>query len=520
MNESKVDSASECACSKADKNSTKNTANTPNTSPKNATLKTLASTYGTPLYVYDLESIERNFLDFKQAFSGRKSLICYALKANSNLSILRLLASLGSGADCVSIGEVRRAMLANIPKYKIIFSGVGKKDEEIKEALERDILFLNVESYEELLRIESIAKELFGGDFGANGAKKSESSAAQKEAQNTAPAPNATPTQEPKKARISIRVNPNIDPKTHPYISTGLHENKFGVDIESAKQMYLYAHHSDFLEPVGIHFHIGSQLTELEPIRQSAVKIADLARSLVAIGIPLKFFDIGGGMGIRYKDENPIKLYDYAQSVLGALSGCDWTIICEPGRRVVGESGVLLASVIGEKKTATKRFVIVDAGMNDLMRPALYHAYHHPEVMAQGAREAESKKAESSKADSVDSAKIDSGAESSQKTFQETLADIVGPVCESSDTFCKDIALPALKAGDIIAFQNAGAYGYSMASSYNSRARPAEVAIYKQEVMLIKPRESFEKSVQDELDALESSSKAIENIAKNHKPKL
>ncbi|WP_082942559.1 MULTISPECIES: diaminopimelate decarboxylase [unclassified Helicobacter] len=517
MNESKVDSASDCACSKADKNSTKNTANTPNTSPKNATLKTLASTYGTPLYVYDLESIERNFLDFKQAFSGRKSLICYALKANSNLSILRLLASLGSGADCVSIGEVRRAMLANIPKYKIIFSGVGKKDEEIKEALERDILFLNVESYEELLRIESIAKGLFGGDSSANGAKKSESSAAQnpaqKKAQNTAPAPNATPTQEPKKARISIRVNPNIDPKTHPYISTGLHENKFGVDIENAKQMYLYAHHSDFLEPVGIHFHIGSQLTELEPIRQSAMKIADLARSLVAIGIPLRFFDIGGGVGIRYKDENPIKLYDYAQSVLGALSGCDWTIICEPGRRVVGESGVLLASVIGEKKTATKRFVIVDAGMNDLMRPALYHAYHHLEVIAQEAREVDSKGAESSK---VDSAKIDSGAESSQKT----LADIVGPVCESSDTFCKDIALPTLKAGDIIAFQNAGAYGYSMASSYNSRARPAEVAIYKQEVMLIKPRESFEKSVQDELDALESSAKTIENIAKNHKPKL
>lgn len=443
-------------------------------SDTNPTLKALANTYGTPLYVYDMEKIKANFLAFKTAFGGRKSLICYALKANSNLSILRLLAHLGSGADCVSIGEVKRALIAGIPKYKIIFSGVGKRDEEIQEALNLDILLLNVESYEELLRIEAQSKLHF--------------------TKNTNKSTN--------KARISIRVNPNIDAKTHPYISTGLHENKFGVDIETAKKMYLYAHKSPFLDPIGIHFHIGSQLTDLTPIIQSAQKIAELARSLVALGIELRFFDVGGGLGICYEDEVPISLYEYAQGILGTLSGCDWTIICEPGRRIVGDSGVLLTRVVGEKITSNKRFVIVDGGMNDLMRPALYEAFHRPKLIqeTQGIKDI-----------------LESGLDSSKYDApQQTLADIVGPVCESSDVFCKDIPLPSLNSESLIGFLNVGAYGFSMANSYNARLRPAEVGIYPNGACLLRARENFCASIREEQSALEASTLLLQSLSQNN----
>ncbi len=395
----------------------------------------LADTYQTPLYVYDLERITQAFCAIKDAFKARKSLICYALKANSNLSIIHHLAQLGSGADCVSIGEVRRALRAGIPKYKIIFSGVGKQDNEIEEALQSDILFLNVESEEELLRIESIAKKL------------------------------------DKIARISVRVNPNIDAKTHPYISTGLNENKFGVDIEQAKSMYIFAKNAQFLEPIGIHFHIGSQIT--------AQKIAQLTHSLLALKIDLKFFDIGGGIGIRYTDESLINPYDYAQAILEALYGLDLTIICEPGRFLVGESGVLLTRVLYEKHNGHKRFVIVDAAMNDLMRPALYRATHQVEYFLKDKR-------------------VDSSLESS-------LCDIVGPICESSDYLAKNIKLPPLQAGDVLVLKNAGAYGYSMASNYNTRPRPAEVALMQGNARLIKHRESFEKMIEDEERLLEDT---------------
>ena len=403
----------------------------------------LADTYQTPLYVYDLERITQAFCAIKDAFKARKSLICYALKANSNLSIIHHLAQLGSGADCVSIGEVRRALRAGIPKYKIIFSGVGKQDNEIEEALQSDILFLNVEREEELLRIESIAKKL------------------------------------DKIARISVRVNPNIDAKTHPYISTGLNENKFGVDIEQAKSMYIFAKNAQFLEPIGIHFHIGSQITDLEPIKQSAQKIAQLTHSLLALKIDLKFFDIGGGIGIRYTDESLINPYDYAQAILEALYGLDLTIICEPGRFLVGESGVLLTRVLYEKHNGHKRFVIVDAAMNDLMRPALYRATHQVEYFLKDKR-------------------VDSSLESS-------LCDIVGPICESSDYLAKNIKLPPLQAGDVLVLKNAGAYGYSMASNYNTRPRPAEVALMQGNARLIKHRESFEKMIEDEERLLEDT---------------
>lgn len=455
------------------------------------TFLALAREYGTPLYVYDLLRIERNFLSFKEAFGGRKSLICYALKANSNLGILSTLARLGSGADCVSIGEVKRALLAGIPKYKIIFSGVGKRTEEIEEALKLDILFLNVESSEELKTIEQIAKKL-----------SSSQNPQQHLRQNPHQSPHQTDSSlsSPKKARISIRVNPNIDAKTHPYISTGLSENKFGLDIESAKQAYLYAHNSPFLDPVGIHFHIGSQICELAPIAQSAQKIANLAKSLLALGIEIRFFDIGGGLGIRYEEEEEIALYDYAQAILSALKGSDFTIICEPGRRIVGNAGVLLTKVLYEKRTANKRFVIVDSGMNDLMRPALYDAVHKVQVYSKASDKSSDK--------------------SNDK--KSTKADIVGPVCESSDTFLREVKLGELKQGDILGFDNAGAYGYSMASNYNTRAKPAEVGIYQKDsttqIVLLKKRETFSELVANELECLKDFAKST-NSAKSAKTK-
>lgn len=405
---------------------------------KNPNYNVLAESYHTPLYVYDMQHITSAFLRLKEAFRARKSLICYALKANSNLSIIHHLGALGSGADCVSIGEVRRALKARIPKYKIIFSGVGKQDSEIEEALQCDILFINVESEEELQRVESIAKRMG------------------------------------KVARISIRVNPNIDPKTHPYISTGLHENKFGVDIEQAKSMYIFSKNSPYIEPVGIHFHIGSQLTDVEPIKQAALKIARLVHSLLALKINLKFFDVGGGIGIRYENENLIDPYEYAQAILGALHGLDLTIICEPGRFLVGGSGVLLTRVLYEKHNGKKRFVIVDAAMNDFMRPALYQATHKISYLG----------------DSAESA---------------SLCDVVGPICESGDYLAKDIMLPHLKHGDLLMIEGVGAYGYSMASNYNTRPRPAEVAIFDDGVRLIKQRENFESMISDEESLLVDS---------------
>jgi len=393
--------------------------------------KELADKYGTPLYVYDFNHFSAQYNELKKAFKARKSIIAYAVKANSNLSVIKHFSNLGSGADCVSIGEVKRALLAGVDKYKIIFSGVGKRDDEIKEALVKDILMINVESEAELGRVHDIAKSLG------------------------------------KIARISIRVNPNIDPKTHPYISTGLHENKFGVDIETAKKMYIFAKKSEYLEPVGIHFHIGSQLTELEPIKEASAIVSDLVRSLKAINVDIKFFDVGGGLGIRYKDEETIKPYDYAQAILSTLSGLDVTIICEPGRFLVGNGGWFLTKVLYEKVNGDKRFVIVDGAMNDLIRPSLYNAYHKIEVLS----------------DSKEVSK----------------ANIVGPICESGDFFAKNIEVPLTKPGDLVVIHSAGAYGFTMSSNYNTRERAAEVAIEDKD-RLIRRRETFEDLIACEID--------------------
>jgi len=397
--------------------------------------KELSKKYQTPYYVYDFDYISKQYNELKEAFKARKSLISYAVKANSNLSVVKHLGQQGSGADCVSIGEVKRALKAEIPKYKIIFSGVGKTDDEIKEALELDILMINVESEAELHRVALVAQELG------------------------------------KIARISIRVNPNVDPKTHPYISTGLHENKFGVDLNTAKRLYIYAKNNDNLEPIGIHCHIGSQLTELAPIKESVNIVADLVRNLKSgLNIELSFFDVGGGLGIVYDDETLIDTYEYAQTVLDALFGIDITIVCEPGRFIVGNSGTFVTKVLYEKINGSKRFVIVDGAMNDLLRPSLYDAYHKVEVL--------------------------------EKTEDISDCNVVGPVCESGDFFAKNISLPATKHNDLIAIYSAGAYGFTMASNYNTRGRVAEIALENGEDRLIRRRETFEDLIAHEEEYL------------------
>ncbi|MBE3609617.1 diaminopimelate decarboxylase [Campylobacter californiensis] len=396
--------------------------------------KALAQKYKTPLYVYDFDHIKSRYNELKDAFHARKSLICYAVKANSNLSVLKLLAELGAGFDCVSIGEVRRAIMAGAKKYQIIFSGVGKSDDELKEALENEILMINLESEAEMYRLESIAKEL-----------------------NL-------------KARISIRINPDVDAKTHPYISTGLNENKFGVDITTGKKMYIYAKNSPHIEPIGVHFHIGSQLTNIEPIIEAAGIVSELVRELKALDIDIKFFDVGGGVGIVYQNENNVSLYDYAQGILGQLSAQDLTIVCEPGRFIVGNAGYFVTSVLYEKFNKQKRFIVVDGAMNDLIRPSLYGAYHDVNVV--------------------------------DKNTSAGLCDVVGPICESGDFLAKNLNLPACESGDLLVVKSAGAYGFTMSSNYNSRARAAEVAVQDGEDRLIRRRESFEDIVALEKDLM------------------
>ena len=397
--------------------------------------KALIEKYDSPLYLYDFDYITHRYSALKEAFAGKKSLINYAVKANSNLSVIAHLAKLGAGADCVSIGEVRRALDAGVEKYKIIFSGVGKRDDEIAEALQRDILMLNLESEAEMKRVEMVAKKLG------------------------------------KEARISIRVNPNIDPQTHPYISTGLHENKFGVEIDMAKRMYIYAKKSEYLNPVGIHFHIGSQLTNLEPIKEAAAIVADLVRSLGALDIDIKFFDVGGGIGVVYDDEKTIAPEAYTEAIFEATKGLDVTILCEPGRYMVANAGAFFTRVLYEKQNGEKRFVIVDGGMNDLIRPSLYNAYHKIEAV---------------------------GVEG-----EKSPADVVGPVCESGDFFGKDVPLPPLKHNDLIVVHSAGAYGFTMASNYNTRPKPAEVAIEEGKERLIRRRESYEDQIALEKEYLQ-----------------
>ncbi len=385
-------------------------------------LETLAERFGTPLYVYSRQALEDAYRTYAAAFSALPHLICYAVKANSSLAILNLFARLGAGFDIVSGGELARVLAAGGDPGKVVFSGVGKTADEMRAALEAGILCFNVESASELRRLDHVA-----GQLG-------------------------------KAAPVSFRVNPDVDPGTHPYISTGLKQNKFGVPIADAPALYRQAANLPNLRITGIDCHIGSQLTDLTPLADAADRVLALVDALASEGIRLQHIDLGGGIGIRYQDETPPDIAAYGRTLAARFSGRSEKLLLEPGRSLVGNAGVLLTRVEYLKPGEDKNFAIVDAGMNDLMRPSLYEAYHEIAPVLQ--RETPAKR-----------------------------YDVVGPICETGDFlgFARDLAI---EEGDLLALLSAGAYGMSMASNYNSRPRAAEVLIDRNEIHLIRKRET------------------------------
>jgi len=394
-------------------------------------LKTIAEEFGTPCYVYSRAAIERNWREFNVAFQAIPHLICYAVKANSNIAILNLLAKLNAGFDIVSLGELKRVLAAKGDPKKIIFSGVGKSEHEIEFAIQKDIYCIDVESEPELERIGAIAAKL------------------------------------KKTVNIALRVNPNVNPKTHSHISTGLSENKFGIDINDAMALARKIQTIPSLSLIGIACHIGSQITELDPFRFALDSIIQLYQQLLTINIQIKHLNIGGGLGIVYGDETPPSIHMYAQALKEKMNGLPIHLILEPGRAIVGNAGALLTRVEYLKHTHHKNFAIVDAGMNDLLRPALYDAWQRilPVIKRQD---------------------------------NKCLYDIAGPVCESADFFGKNREL-ALQANDLLAIDSAGAYGFSMSSNYNSRCRPAEVLVDKNNAILIRRRETFDELFASEI---------------------
>ncbi|MGE5247720.1 MAG: diaminopimelate decarboxylase [Verrucomicrobiota bacterium] len=392
-------------------------------------LREIARRDGTPVYVYSHATLERHYKVFDEAFSAVPHVICYSMKANSNRSVIRAFTNLGGGADIVSGGELARALAAGAPPEKIVYSGVGKEVWEIEEALRRGILMFNVESREELETIDAVARKMR------------------------------------KRAPISIRVNPDVDPRTHPYISTGLKKNKFGIHIRQAVKDYEWAARRRNIEVVGVDCHIGSQLTELSPFIDAAGRVRGLVDTLLARGLPIRLVDIGGGLGIRYNDEMPPNPRQYADAIVNAFRGLDVTLVLEPGRALVGNAGVLVTEVLYTKSIPSpdgkgrKYFFIVDAAMNDLARPSLYGSYHAVLPVGRAPR-------------------------------GRVKADVVGPICETGDFLARDRVLPLFRSGDLLAVMSAGAYGYSMSSNYNSRPRAAEVMVSGGRCEVVRERET------------------------------
>ena len=392
-------------------------------------LRRIAEAVGTPVYVYSHATLSHHYRVFDRAFAGIPHIICYSMKANPNGSIIRTFTNLGSGVDIVSGGELSRAFAAGAPPAKIVYSGVGKMEGEIEEALRKGILMFNVESRQELETIDAIARRMR------------------------------------RKAPIALRVNPDVDPKTHPYISTGLKKNKFGIHIEQAMRDYEWAARRRHIEVVGVDCHIGSQLTEISPFLDAAGRVRALVDRLLRKGLSIRYVDIGGGLGITYEDEIPPDPQQYAAAIAGAFRGLPVTIILEPGRVLVGNAGILLTRMLYTKPSQAaggkgkKEFFIVDAAMNDLARPSLYGSYHAILPVR-------------------------------KRTRKRVVADVVGPICESGDFLARDRELPAFATGDLVAVMSAGAYGFSMSSTYNSRPRVAEVMVSGSRFEVVRERET------------------------------
>jgi diaminopimelate decarboxylase len=397
-------------------------------------LADLAEAYGTPLYVYSTATLTRHWKVLEKSLRGLKHLTCYAVKANSNLAVLSLFARLGAGFDIVSGGELYRVVKAGGDPRKVVFSGVGKRDDEIAFALEAGIKVLDVESAAELARVSAVARRVGT------------------------------------KAPIALRVNPAVDPRTHPYIATGLKETKFGVSPGEALALYVQAAKDPALSVKGVAMHIGSQITEVSPFLDAIAKLRSLVDELRGQGIRIRHLDVGGGLGIPYDDEEPPHPDAYGAAVKGALAGFDGEVLLEPGRVLVGNAGVLVTRVLYTKKNGRRTFVVVDAGMNDLVRPAFYGAHHDVEPVGEPAAEA-------------------------------IVADVVGPVCESSDFLARRRRLPRPAEGDLLCVRSAGAYGFAMSSNYNARPRAAEVLVDGDEALLARERETYADLVRGERPA-------------------
>ncbi|MEJ2428558.1 MAG: diaminopimelate decarboxylase [Deltaproteobacteria bacterium] len=392
---------------------------------EDVSIETIALEVGTPFYCYSHATLSRHFHAFDNAFSEVDHLTCFSVKSCSNIAILKLFASMGAGMDIVSGGELYRALKAGVPPEKIVFSGVGKTEEELHYGLETGILMFNLESPQEMFFLNDCAARLG------------------------------------RRAAIAIRVNPDVDPKTHPYISTGLRENKFGIDLDISESMYAQAREMSNLEVVGVGCYIGSQLTEVSPFLDTIKRLRLLIDRLRKQGIKIRYLDLGGGLGITYSQEAPPHPREYARLLLAEVDGIDCTLIFEPGRVIVGNAGALITRVLYTKAGPVKNFLVVDAGMNDLIRPSLYGSYHHIQPV------------------------VDLGR--SQMT-----ADVVGPICETGDFLARDRSLPQVEPGELLAVMSAGAYGFTMSSNYNSRRRPAEILVRDNKFKIIRSRETYD----------------------------
>jgi diaminopimelate decarboxylase len=392
----------------------------------------IAGKVGTPFYLYSKNTFTSHFQAIDQAFGQLHHLICYSVKANSNVAILKMLSTEGAGADVVSGGELYRALKGGIDPRKIVFAGVGKTADEIEYALKEGVLMFNVESSQELMLINDIAQKMGT------------------------------------RAPVALRVNPDIDPRTHPYVATGLKQSKFGIPLKEAMAEYEVAQKLPGLEPIGVHQHIGSQILESGPFETSLKKVANLAKSLKVLGMDIRYINIGGGFGIQYTDEQPQAPDQFAAAIVPLLTASGCTVIMEVGRMIAGNAGILVTKVLFNKQSEEKKFVVVDAAMNDLIRPSLYQAEHHigPVAYRDGA--------------------------------PEEKVDVVGPICESGDFLAQDRSIPEVQPGDLLAVFTAGAYGFTMSSNYNSRKRVPEIMVSGKKAYVIRRRETYEDLVRGE----------------------